>query len=65
MFCLTVFHTTPKPRPGEINGVNYFFVSPSQFSSLLEQGGFVEHPCFGGKYYGTTNKLLMSRLAKD
>ncbi|KAJ5261590.1 hypothetical protein N7497_004053, partial [Penicillium chrysogenum] len=31
--------------------------SHDRFSSLLEQDGFVEHPCFSGKYYGTTNKL--------
>ncbi|CAG8047432.1 unnamed protein product [Penicillium nalgiovense] len=63
-FGLTVPHTTRKPRPGEVNGVNYFLVSPSEFSSLLDHGGFVEHACFSGKYYGT-NKLLMTRPAKD
>ncbi|OQE91375.1 hypothetical protein PENNAL_c0009G03822 [Penicillium nalgiovense] len=39
-FGLTVPHTTRKPRPGEVNGVNYFLVSPSEFSSLLDHGGF-------------------------
>lgn len=63
-FGLTVSHTTRKPRPGEVNAVDYFFVSPSDFSSLLSQGALVEHACFSGKHYGTSKQTINEQASK-
>ncbi|KAF2254781.1 guanylate kinase [Trematosphaeria pertusa] len=63
-FALTVSHTTRKPRAGEVEGVTYFFVSPSTFTSLVSQDGFVEHTFFGGNYYGTSKKTIADQIAK-
>ncbi|BCS23765.1 guanylate kinase [Aspergillus puulaauensis] len=63
-FGFTVSHTTRKPRPGELDGTAYFFVSPSQFSALCEQGALVEHAYFSGNYYGTSKRTIHEQTAK-
>jgi guanylate kinase len=45
--------TTRAPRPGEIDGVNYFFVSRRRFEELVAQGFFLEHATYDGHLYGT------------
>lgn len=60
----TVSHTTRKPRTGEVEGVTYFFVSPSEFSSLVSQNAFVEYTFFGGHYYGTSKQTIADQTAK-
>lgn len=50
--------TTRAPRPGEVNGVQYHFVSREYFVSLLDQGGFVEHAEFSGNLYGTSKQSI-------
>lgn len=51
-FCVST--TTRAPRAGEVDGVDYVFVSKDKFENLLEQGGFVEWVQGGnGTYYGT------------
>jgi len=62
-FVLTVSHTTRKPRPGEVEGVTYFFVSPSVFASLVYQNAFVEHAFFGGHHYGTSKQTIVNQQA--
>jgi len=57
-FAMTTSHTTRKPRTNEIDGVTYFFVSPSTFSSLVSQDGFVEHTFFSGNFYGTSQQTV-------
>jgi len=52
--------TTRPPRPGEVNGVQYHFVSREDFSSLLNRGGFVEHAEFSGNLYGTSKQAIAS-----
>lgn len=63
-FAFTVSHTTRAPRPGEIEGTNYFFVNTSQFSDLVSQGAFVEHATFGGNQYGTSQRTISDQIAK-
>ncbi|KAJ5131478.1 uncharacterized protein N7515_007517 [Penicillium bovifimosum] len=63
-FGFTVSHTTRKPRPGEIDGVAYFFVSPSEFSSLRSNGALVEHAYFSGNYYGTSKQTIDEQASK-
>lgn len=54
LFATTVSHTTRAPRPGEVSGREYHFISPSEFEDLITQGAFVEHARFGGNNYGTS-----------
>ncbi len=49
--------TTRKPRPGEINGVNYFFVDKEDFISRVENEYFLEWAEFAGNYYGTDKNI--------
>ena len=51
---VSVSHTTRAPRPGEVNGEHYHFVSKSEFESLIEQGAFFEWAEVFGNYYGTS-----------
>ena len=49
----SVSYTTRAPRPGEVDGVSYAFVSREQFEELVRQGGFLEHAAYAGHLYGT------------
>ncbi|MEY4136880.1 MAG: hypothetical protein RL205_1008 [Actinomycetota bacterium] len=50
---LSVSATTRAPREGEVEGVNYFFVSADQFRSMVDAGDFLEWAEFAGHRYGT------------
>lgn len=49
-----VSYTTRPPRPGEIDGKDYYFLEESEFQSLVEQGFFYEYISFNGWLYGTS-----------
>ncbi|HEY2597598.1 MAG TPA: guanylate kinase [Candidatus Dormibacteraeota bacterium] len=49
----SISYTTRKPRPGEVAGVNYFFVNRERFEELIAQGFFLEYATYNGHYYGT------------
>lgn len=51
-----VSYTTREPRNGEIDGVDYHFITKSQFRRLKEQGFFAETAVYNGWYYGTAKK---------
>jgi len=53
-FGFSVSHTTRSPRPGEQEGKDYYFVTRDAFTSLLHQGGFIEHAEFSDNLYGTS-----------
>ncbi|KAF4995177.1 hypothetical protein FGRMN_5315 [Fusarium graminum] len=57
-FSEVVSHTTRGPRPGEIEGVAYHFVSSAKFSSIIAEGGFIEHTIFSGHHYGTSKEAI-------
>ncbi|KAJ5833241.1 guanylate kinase [Penicillium riverlandense] len=63
-FALSVSHTTRQPRPGEREGINYFYISTAEFSTLVSQGAFVEYTCFSGNYYGTSKQTIADQMAK-
>lgn len=60
---VSVSHTTRTSRPGEEDGVNYHFVSISEFESLITDGAFLEHAKVFDNYYGTSLPWIKSRLA--
>ena len=55
---LSISHTTRTPRVGEENGVHYHFVSQTQFSCILEAGGFLESATVHGARYGTSQSAV-------
>lgn len=52
-FAYSVSATTRAPRPGEIDGVNYHFISREEFLKLLSEGKMLEHTEYCGNFYGT------------
>ena len=60
---VSVSHTTRPKRPGETEGVNYFFISAKTFSEMREAGEFFESAEVFGYSYGTSLTQLESRLA--
>ncbi len=55
-FYYPVSHTTRAPREGEIEGVDYFFVSREVYEQMQEQEEFVEDIKYAGQHYGITKK---------
>jgi guanylate kinase len=60
---LSVSATTRFPRPGEVDGVHYRFVSGEQFQELVDAGGLLEHAEFAGNRYGTPRQPVLDHLA--
>lgn len=54
--------TTRKPRPGEKNGVDYYFVSKEQFESNIQNGEMLEYARYVDNYYGTPLKYVNETL---
>lgn len=59
---LSVSCTTRKPREGEINGKNYFFISVEEFKKNIENNEFLEWAEFSGNYYGTQKQYIENKL---
>jgi guanylate kinase len=60
---LSVSATTRAPRPGEENGIHYWFLDDEEFARRVEDGDFVEHAQYSGRRYGTLRSELERRLA--
>lgn len=60
---VSVSHTTRPPRPGEIDGSHYHFVSRAVFRQMLEQARFIESAEVFGNHYGTDRAWVMEQLA--
>lgn len=50
---LSVSMTTRSMRPGEVDGVNYYFVSQPEFEEKIDRGEMLEYARYGSNYYGT------------
>jgi guanylate kinase len=61
---LSVSATTRRPRPGEREGVDYYFLSDAEFDRQLGEGAFVEHASYSGNRYGTLRSELDRRLER-
>ena len=61
---MSVSMTTRPKRPGEIDGVDYRFVSPADFDRMAAQGELLEHAAVFGHQYGTPRRTVESALAE-
>lgn len=59
---LSVSVTTRSPRPGEINGKHYYFVSREQFEVMVAQGELLEWAEFAGNCYGTPRQQVEEKI---
>ncbi len=59
----SVSWTTRAPRPGEVDGVNYRFVTEAEFEAMARAGGFVEWAVVHGHHYGTTRAAVAEALS--
>ncbi|EXJ58552.1 guanylate kinase [Cladophialophora yegresii CBS 114405] len=58
LFGFSVSHATRKPRPGEVDGTHYHFVSVEKFEAMIADNAFLEHAKFGGNYYGSSKQAV-------
>lgn len=59
---LSVSATTREPRPGEEEGISYFFLDKETFLKTVEEDGFLEHAEVYGNFYGTPKKRVQEKL---
>jgi guanylate kinase len=60
---LSVSATTRAPRPGEVDGVNYFYVSDEKFDQMIEDNQLLEWANYAGHRYGTPRNAVQEKLA--
>jgi len=60
---VSVSCTTRRPRPGEVDGVQYYFVSEEEFDELVNTDRLLEHASFAGHRYGTPRRPVEQHLA--
>lgn len=58
----SVSATTRQPREGEVDGVNYFFLTKDEFKNLAENGQMLEYAQFCDNFYGTPKKAVEEKL---
>ena len=60
----SISFTTREPRAGEVNGVNYHFVTKEEFEARIARGEFLEYAQYNGNYYGTSMAILREKMAQ-
>ncbi|KLD96983.1 guanylate kinase [Aliarcobacter butzleri] len=63
-YYFSISTTTREPRIGEVNGVDYFFVSKEEFEEDIKKGNFLEYAKVHDNYYGTSLKPIIKALNK-
>ena len=62
--CFSTSVTTRKPRPGEQDGREYFFIDRERFEEMIAQDELLEHAVYVGNYYGTPKRYVDEQLAR-
>ena len=60
--CFSTSVTTRKPRPGEVDGREYFFVDPDRFKEMVENDELLEHAEYVANSYGTPRAYVEEKL---
>lgn len=63
-YALSVSMTTREPRPGEREGVEYFFTDKEHFEETIRQDGLIEYAPYCGNYYGTPRAYVEEQLGR-
>ena len=63
-FSISISHTTRKPRPNEINGKDYYFISMGEFEDLIKKNNFFEYANIFDNRYGTSKKPVLELLSR-
>ena len=63
-YALSVSMTTRKPRPGEVHGREYFFVTKEEFEQKIREGGLIEYASYVENYYGTPRGYVEEQIAE-
>src|SRR5438034_2611444 len=61
---LSISATTRQPRRGEVEGVDYFFLTPEQFAARRAAGEFLECKEYAGNWYGTLQSQVTAGLVE-
>ena len=61
---LSVSATSRKPRKGEVDGVNYFFLEKEEFEEKIKDNYFLEYAEYAENYYGTPKEEIIKRIEK-
>lgn len=61
-YALSVSATTRSPRPGEVPGVSYHYITKEEFEKRIEEGDFFEWARYVENYYGTPKSFVMEKL---
>jgi guanylate kinase len=61
---ISISHTTRPPRPGERDGVDYYFVAPAEFQAMIDRGEFLEYAEVFGNRYGTARATVEKLRAR-
>lgn len=61
---LSVSATSRKPRPGEVEGVNYYYLTEEEFKKKIDEDYFLEYTNYAGNYYGTPKEYIKEKLNK-
>ena len=64
-FKISVSHTTRKPRPNEIDGVEYYFITHEKFEKLISEDKFYEYAKIFDNYYGTSKETVDQMIKKN
>lgn len=62
--CFSVSATTRDPRPYEVDGLDYYFITPERFAAMEENGEFLEHAEYVGNCYGTPSAPIDKAIAE-
>lgn len=60
--CFSTSVTTRQPRPGEVDGREYFFISPERFQEMVEKDELLEHATYVSHSYGTPRAYVTEKL---
>lgn len=61
-YALSVSMTTRQPRPGEVDGKDYFFVTKEEFEKNIAEGKLIEHAQYVENYYGTPKDYVFEQI---
>ena len=61
---LSVSATTRAPRPGEVDGVNYHYITKDEFNNMIDNDLLLEHATYCGNMYGTPKAAVLELLEK-